>query len=112
MCIALCFSLFTSWIHAGGLPVSINVLTQAHAGQVAQHDCHTKSDVNVETSPQSTNHHTHRQCCLGFVADLSTGHNTYNQISQTTLFLRCFNSLLRQFQVLSLSLQDRLVNTH
>ena len=51
------------------MPVSID---QAHSGHAVQHDCHTKSDVNVEKS-QSTNHQAQHQCCLGVVVNLSTG---------------------------------------
>ena len=72
ICIALCFSLFASLIHAGGMSLSTNAKSQAHSGHVVQHDCHTKSDVNVERS-QSTNHQAQHQCCLGVVANLSTG---------------------------------------
>ena len=71
ICIALCLSLFASVIHAGSMPVSANSISQAYAGHVVQHDCHTKSDVNVEKS-QSTNHQAHHQCCLGVLANLST----------------------------------------
>jgi len=70
ICIALCLSLFASLIHAGGMPVSADS-TQAHAGHVVQHDCHTKGDVTVE-KPQSTNHQAQHQCCLGVLANLST----------------------------------------
>ena len=71
ICTALCFSLFTSLIHAGSMPVSVDVISQAHAGYVVKHDCHTPDDVGVE-KPQSTNHQAHHQCCLGVVANLST----------------------------------------
>jgi hypothetical protein len=71
ICIALCFSLFASLIHAGSMPVPADSISQAHSGHVVQHDCHTKSDVNVEKS-QSTNHQAQHQCCLGVVANLST----------------------------------------
>ncbi len=71
ICVTLCFSLFASLIHAGGMPVSANSVSQAHSGHVVQHDCHAKSDVNVENS-QSTNHQAQHQCCLGVIANLST----------------------------------------
>jgi hypothetical protein len=71
ICIALCLSLFASVIHAGSMPISAEPISQAHSGRVIQHDCHTKSDVNVEKS-QSTNHQAHHQCCLGVLANLST----------------------------------------
>jgi hypothetical protein len=48
------------------MPVPANSISQH------QHDCHTKSDLNVEKS-QSTNHQAQHQCCLGAVANLSTG---------------------------------------
>jgi len=51
------------------MPVSADP-TQAHSGHVVQHDCDTKSDVNIEKS-QSTNHQAQHQCCLGVVAYLS-----------------------------------------
>jgi hypothetical protein len=76
ICIALCFSLFASLIHAGSMPVSVDSISQAHSGHVVQHNCHTKSDVNVEKS-QSTNHQAQHQCCLGVLANLST--NQYIQ---------------------------------
>lgn len=69
-CIALCFSLFASLIHAGSMPVSTDTVSQDHSGPVVQHDCHTKSDVGVDKS-QSTNHQAQHQCCLGVVANLS-----------------------------------------
>ena len=72
ICIALCFSLFASLIHAGSMPVSANSTSEAHSGYLVQHDCHTKSDVNAEKS-QSTSHQAQHQCCLGVVANLSTG---------------------------------------
>jgi hypothetical protein len=71
ICIALCFSLFASLIHAGSMPVSADVIPQAHTGHIVQHDCHSQSDTKVEKS-QSTNHQAHHQCCLGVVANLST----------------------------------------
>jgi len=71
ICIALCFSLFASLIHAGGMPISTDAVSQAHSGHAVQHDCHTKGDVNVEKS-KSTNHQAQHQCCLGVVANLST----------------------------------------
>jgi hypothetical protein len=71
ICITLCFSLFASLIHAGSMPTSVDVVSQAHTGHVVQHNCHTKSDVNIENS-QSTNHQAQHQCCLGVVAHLST----------------------------------------
>jgi len=70
ICIALCFSLFASLIHAGSMPVSADFVSQAHSEHVVKHDCHTKSDANVEQS-QSTNHQAQHQCCLGVVANLS-----------------------------------------
>ena len=76
ICLALCFSLFASLIHAGSMPMPSDSMSQAHAGHVVQHDCHAKGDVTVEKS-QSTNHQTHHQCCLGVVASLST--NQYIQ---------------------------------
>jgi hypothetical protein len=71
ICIALCLSLFASLIHAGGMPLSTDAISQAHTGHVVQHDCHSQSDAKVE-KPQSTNHQAHHQCCLGVVANLST----------------------------------------
>ena len=71
ICVTLCFSLFASLIHAGSMPASVDPISQAHSRHVVQHDCHTKSDVNVEKS-QSTNHQAQHQCCLGVVANLST----------------------------------------
>ena len=76
ICAALCFSLFASLIHAGSIPMPSDAMSQAHAGHVVKHDCHTQADTKVEKS-QSTNHQTHHQCCLGVVANLST--NTYIQ---------------------------------
>ena len=72
ICIALCFSLFASLIHAGSMPVSADSILKANSEHVVQHDCHTKSDVNVEKS-QSTNHQAQHQCCLGVIANLFTG---------------------------------------
>ncbi|OZA11433.1 MAG: hypothetical protein B7Y05_14740 [Polynucleobacter sp. 24-46-87] len=54
------------------MPVSANSTSQAHSGHLVQHGCHTKSDVNAEKS-QSTSHQAQHQCCLGVVANLSTG---------------------------------------
>lgn len=70
MCLALCFSLFASLIHAGSMPVSADS-TKTHASHVVQHDCHTQADIKVEKS-QSTSHQAHHQCCLGVVANLSS----------------------------------------
>jgi hypothetical protein len=69
ICIALCFSLFASLIHAGSMPVSTDAIS--HTGHVVQHDCHSKGDATVEKS-QSTNHQVQHQCCLGVLANLST----------------------------------------
>jgi hypothetical protein len=70
-CLALCFSIFASMIHAGSMPLSIDSLSQAHAEHVVKHDCHNQSDVKAEKSP-ATNHQTHHQCCLGVVANISS----------------------------------------
>ena len=53
------------------MPMSTDIASQAHAGHVVKHDCHTQGDIKVEKS-QSTNHQAHHQCCLGVVANLST----------------------------------------
>ena len=84
ICIALCFSLFASLIHAGGVPAPKDSMSEAHAGHVVQHDCHTKNDAKVEKS-QSTNYQTHHQCCLGVMANLSTGQ--YIQPNCSTHFI-------------------------
>lgn len=76
LCIALCFSLFASLIHAGSMSASYESPGDAHVQHVVQHDCHTNADTKIEKS-QSTNHQTHHQCCLGVVANLST--NQCNQ---------------------------------
>ena len=76
LCIALCFSLFASLIHAGSMSASNDLAGPAHAQHLVQHDCHTNGDTNIDKS-QSTNHQTHHQCCLGVVANLST--NQYTQ---------------------------------
>lgn len=51
------------------MPFSYETVGQSHAEHVVQNDCHTQTDVNIEKS-QSTNHQTHHQCCLGFLANL------------------------------------------
>ena len=80
ICIALCFGLFASLIHAGGMPVSADPTSQVYSGHVVQYDCHTKSDVNIEKS-QSTNHQVQHQCCLGVMANLSTDEYTQPDFS-------------------------------
>ena len=80
ICIALCFSLFASLIHAGSMPTPIDAVSQAHAGHVVKHDCHTQSEVKVEKS-QSTNHQAHHQCCLGVVANLTSSQYIQPNIS-------------------------------
>ena len=76
ICLALCFSLFASLIHAGSMPMPSDSMSQAHAGHVVQHDCHAQADTKIDKS-HTTNHQTHHQCCLGVVANLST--NEYKQ---------------------------------
>ena len=66
ICIALCFSLFASLIHAGGIPASNYGVGQSHSQHLVQHDCHSQ----VDQSHQSTNNQAHHQCCLGVVANL------------------------------------------
>jgi hypothetical protein len=91
ICIALCFSLFASLIHAGSMPMSTDVASQAHAEHVVKYDCHTQSDVKVEKS-QSTNHQAHHQCCLGVVANLST--SQYIQPDFTNHFVQMVPQLI------------------
>jgi hypothetical protein len=91
ICIALCFSLFASLIHAGGMPISTDTITQAHSGHVVQHDKKKKSDLNVEKS-QSTNHQAQHQCCLGVLANLST--SQYIQPEFSNHFVSQFPQLI------------------
>jgi hypothetical protein len=53
------------------MPMPLDAMSQAHAGHVVKHDCHTQADTKVEKS-QSTSQQAHHQCCLGVVANLST----------------------------------------
>ena len=71
ICIALCISLFASLIHAGSMPASNDAMSQTYAVHLVKHDCHPQNDVKVEKS-HSTSHQSHYQCCLGFVANLSS----------------------------------------
>ncbi len=80
LCIALCLSLFTSLIHAGGISSSNDLAGQAHAQHLVQHDCHTNGDTNIDKS-QSSNHQNHHQCCLGVVANLSSNQYTHPDFS-------------------------------
>lgn len=91
ICVALCFSLFASLIHAGSMPMPSEVMSQAHAGHVVKHDCHTQADTKMDKS-HITNHQTHHQCCLGVVANLST--NEYKQPDFSSHFVAWTPSLV------------------
>ena len=83
VCIALCLSLFASFIHAGSILSSTDRTGQFNSERMVQHDCHTQSDLDAEKS-QSTNSHAHHQCCIGVVATLSS--YQYRQSDFSNLF--------------------------
>ena len=80
ICIALCFSLFASFIHAATMPMPFEAAEQLYAEHVVQHNCHTQSDATVEYS-NSMNHQTQHQCCLGVLASLISNQYIFSDLS-------------------------------
>ncbi len=80
ICIALCFSLFASLIHAASMTMPFEATGQTHSEHVVQHECHTQSDAPVENS-NSMNHQAQHQCCLGVVANLFSNQHILPDLS-------------------------------
>ncbi|MBU3625641.1 hypothetical protein ICN48_05250 [Polynucleobacter sp. JS-Safj-400b-B2] len=70
ICIALCFSLFASLIHAAVMPIDLSVEQAQHQVTVADNSAHHCDEVVSNSHDTNTNQPCHGdsyQCCLGLV---------------------------------------------
>jgi len=69
-CIALCFSLFASLIHAAVMPIDLSPYQPQHQVAVSDNSAHHCEEVVSNSHDNNTNHPCHGdgyQCCLGLV---------------------------------------------
>jgi hypothetical protein len=70
ICVALCFSLFASLIHAAVMPIDLSAYQPQHQVTVADNSAHHCDDVASNSHDTNTNQPCHGdsyQCCLGLV---------------------------------------------
>jgi len=70
LCIALCFSLFASLIHAAAMPIDLSVHQPEHQATVTDNSAHHCDEVVSNSHDANTNQPCHGdsyQCCLGLV---------------------------------------------
>lgn len=70
ICIALCFSLFASLIHAAVMPLDLSAHQPQHQLTVADNSAHHCDDLVSNSHDTNTNQPCHGdsyQCCLGLV---------------------------------------------
>jgi hypothetical protein len=70
ICIALCFSLFASLIHAAVMPINLSAHQPQHQVAVTDNSAHHCDEVASSSHDTNTNQPCHGdgyQCCLGLV---------------------------------------------
>jgi hypothetical protein len=70
ICIALCFSLFASLIHAAVMPIDLSIHQPQHQATVTDNSGHHCDEVVSNSHDTNTNQPCHGdsyQCCLGLV---------------------------------------------
>lgn len=80
VCLALCFSLFTSLIHAAVMPIGLSNHLPAKSTHhqimvvdATAHHCHDEVSVEQDVHSQNICHGDSYQCCLGLVLVPSLG---------------------------------------
>ncbi|WP_281970382.1 MULTISPECIES: hypothetical protein [unclassified Polynucleobacter] len=70
ICIAICFSLLSSLIHAAGMPIDLSAHLPNHQATVTDNSTHHCDEVASNSQDTNTNQQCHSdsyQCCLGLV---------------------------------------------